>query len=159
MGRLHFVLAAGLALAATGCSDDEVSGGSGGSAGSAGAECGGRGETFSAGMSRLGENQALEFTLLDAAPAPPQQYDNVWTLQIDDAAGAPVESATLSVKTWMPDHGHGSPKQVGISQSGGGTYVLDPVNLFMAGLWEITIDATPTAGSADSVTFSFCIGG
>ena len=155
MRNFALILALSTALAA--CSDDGDGSGSGGSGGTTSAACGGRAEAFSAGMSKMGEAGKLEFVLVDSNPAPPQQFDNVWTVQLNDASGAAVEGATLTVQTWMPDHEHGSPKQAVVTDEGGGKYTLEPVNLFMPGYWEVTIGAD-AAGETDSAVFKLCIG-
>jgi hypothetical protein len=147
-----------LALGAAGCSDDGSSGGDGGAGGSGGAACSGQGDTFAAGMSKDGNAGKLEFSLMSADPAPPALSDNVWTVKITDMAGAAAEGATVTGEPWMPAHEHGSPRQVVVTESGGGEYVLDPVNFNMVGLWEVTIKATPTSGDPDEVLYSFCIG-
>jgi hypothetical protein len=145
-------------LAASACSGGEDDGGSGGSGGSGGAACGGQAEAFVAGMQKDGKNGKLAFTLVDSVPAPPSISDNVWTLQVADSGGTAVEGAAITVSPWMVEHGHPSPRQVQVTDSGGGSYVLDPVNFNMVGLWEVTIAATPTSGDADEAVFSFCIG-
>ena len=59
----------------------------------------------------------------------------------------------------MPDHGHGTPTPVVVSATGEpGEYELDPVNLFMAGLWTIDLVlAMPEGDDEDTVQFAFCI--
>jgi hypothetical protein len=145
-----------LAVSLTGaCDGDDDADGSGGTTS---APCDGAGETYSAGMSKPGSAGKLTFTLLDSKPAPPGVNDNVWTVAISDGAGAPVVGASVLVKTWMPEHGHSSSAQAVVSEPEGGKYLLDPVNLMMPGLWEVTIEAKPTSGESDSALFAFCIG-
>ncbi len=156
---LRRALIAPLALClVTACSDDSSSGGSGGSAGGGNDPCGGAGETFTAGIEKPGAQGRLSFELMDSNPAPPQVGDNRWTLSITDAAGTAVEGSTVNVSPWMPAHKHPSPKQPAVTDEGGGSYVAEPVNFNMPGVWEITIDATPATGDADSAMFAFCIG-
>jgi hypothetical protein len=52
----------------------------------------------------------------------------------------------------MPDHAHGSPQPVVVTEMGDGEYKLDPVNLFMAGYWEVTISAED-----DDIVFPLCV--
>lgn len=156
---LRRALIAALALCLfTACSDDSSSGGSGGSAGGGNDPCGGAGETFTAGIEKPGAQGRLSFELMDSNPAPPQVGDNRWTLSLSATDGTPVEGASVTVLPEMPAHGHASPKQPGVTDEGGGIYVLEPVNFNMPGVWEITIDATPATGDADSAMFAFCIG-
>ncbi|MBX3129380.1 MAG: FixH family protein [Polyangiaceae bacterium] len=150
-----WLLAAALLALGSGCSSSDDPQGSGGTGG-AGTPCGGRGETFSAGMTHPGDDGALTFTLVSATPAPPQLFDNSWLLELS-AAGAALDGATLTVSTWMPDHEHGSPKQTQVSPQGDGRYQLSPVNLFMPGLWEVRVEAQ-SGSTSDGTTFTFCVG-
>jgi len=116
-----------------------------------------RGETYAAGMSFEGE-KGLTVTLEDAIPAPPVALENTWTIEITDAAGAPVVGATLVAEPIMSHGGnrHGTPTKVGITELGGGRYRLSPVYLNMVGFWNTTIRIT--AGSvADEVELGFCV--
>jgi hypothetical protein len=146
-----------LTALAIACSDEADNESSGPQASDSG--CDGQGDTFSANMSRLGKSGVVTFVIVDSNPSPPQIFDNVWRVRLEDASGSAIEEASILVTTWMPAHGHGSPKQTVVSELGAGEYELDPVNLPMPGLWEITLDATLNGGSTDSATFSFCIEG
>lgn len=112
-----------------------------------------RDDPFHLGIERQGEVMRMTFT--DAEPSTPVRGLNKWTLAVADGE-APVVGAGLSVRAWMPDHGHGSPQPVGIMEVGEGEYVLDPVNLFMAGYWEITITAE-AEDVMDETMFPFCV--
>jgi YtkA-like len=109
-------------------------------------------------MSKVGSAKALTFILIAANPAPPAIDDNTWTVKVLDSSGSPLSDATLSIKTWMPDHGHGSPETPMGTPNVDGTYSVEPLYLFMDGLWQITIAAQAGAVS-DTATFSFCVGG
>jgi hypothetical protein len=148
--RIFFGL---LLWAAAGCGDDPPTGED------QGAACQGRGEAYQAGMSKPGVQGIVSVALTEAVPAPPNEGDNAWTVRVVDASGAPIEGAAVSVSTLMPDHGHGSPVQTVVTDEGGGDYRLDPVNLFMPGLWDVTIAVQPPGGEQDSVTFTFCVEG
>jgi hypothetical protein len=118
-----------------------------------------RADTYDADMRKLGDAKALTFVLVAASPAPPAINDNTWTLKLLDASGSPVPNATFpTIKTWMPDHGHGSPETPMATSNGDGTYSVQPLDLFMNGLWQITFSVQAGAVS-DSATFSFCVGG
>jgi hypothetical protein len=120
-----------------------------------------RDEEFVAGMSKTGE-LGIQFTLVSSNPAPPARNDNTWILELHDSGGAPLEGATVDAKPFMPDHNHGTSIDVEVTPVDGmpGQYQLAPVNMFMPGVWETTIRATPAGGSQaerDSVVFTFCI--
>jgi hypothetical protein len=118
-----------------------------------------RGETFSAGMNKTGA-KGITFTIVSSDPAPPARDNNAWVIAVEDDTG-PLVGATLSVKPFMPDHNHGTSIPTNISAGDvDGQYDANPVNMFMPGVWEITINATPAGGGAadkDSVVFTFCV--
>jgi hypothetical protein len=132
-------------------------GGSGGEGGApTGGACAGRGETYVAGISETGDG-GWTVRITEADPAPPALDDNRWTVEVEDASGSPVEGATFEVDPDMPDHGHGTPIVAEVQDEGGGTYVLDPVNMFMPGFWTVDITITAPSGESDAVTFGFCV--
>jgi hypothetical protein len=154
-----------------------------GSLGSFGAACGGSGggdgpdadivsyncatetraDTFSVGLEKTGAAGLFDFKLMTADPAPPARGDNTWVIEVDSAsaagAGAPVAGlqSGMTVVPYMPDHMHGTPITVEITPaSTTGQYTLTPVNLWMPGLWETTIQVDSN-GTKDHAVFSFCL--
>lgn len=116
-------------------------------------------EAYAAGMKEMSQEGAMSITLLDADPAPPSKGDNVWMLKVEDDAGNPVDGATITMDATMPDHGHSSTVVPDVASKGGGTYELDPINLFMPGVWQVTFDVAPPSGAVQSTTFTFCVQG
>jgi hypothetical protein len=119
-----------------------------------------RGEDYHVALDHPGTKGQLDFTLMSASPAPPAFSDNTWIVQINamssGVVGAPATGATLTVTPFMPDHAHGTLRVDIQPMPDAGQYKLSPITLWMAGLWEITIDAQ--AGAAhDSTVFRFCI--
>jgi YtkA-like protein len=114
-------------------------------------------DQFAVGLQKPGEANALTFTMVSGDPAPPARGDNTWVVQIDtQAAAAPVTNATIDVTPFMPAHQHGAGKAVQVMpMPTAGQYQLAPVNLWMPGVWETTINVT--APTADHVVFRFCI--
>lgn len=159
MGYRYFlVLGTAFALSAlSACSDSEGStpNGSGGNGGSSSVlDCEGRGEQFSAGMSKEGE--AINVVLVKSDIAPPAQGLNTWTLEITDAGGQPVAGADVRAASHMPDHPHPPTRKAG-TQIEPGTYEIVPY-FSMPGYWEIEITVTLQGGGAPvTVMFSFCI--
>ncbi len=162
--HVSFGLTASLTLWLTSCSPAADAPGAqspGADAGSTIIGCAGdsRAETYRPDMSEVGASKALTFILVGGSPAPPAIDDNIWTVKVLDSSGAPATNATFSsIKTWMPDHGHGSPETPMATPNADGTYTVQPLYLFMNGLWQITFTAQVGAVS-DTATFSFCIGG
>ncbi len=119
-----------------------------------------RDEEFIAGMEKTGQ-LGTTFRLVSSDPAPPIRGDNVWQVEIEDDSGAPLEGATVKAIAFMPDHNHTSSVPVTYTEDPAGSYQIDPVNLFMPGIWEITIQATPEGASQaerDEALFVFCVG-
>jgi hypothetical protein len=119
----------------------------------------GRGETYVVGLEHTGAGGQLDFKLMSALPAPPAFSDNTWMIQINamsgGVVGAPANGATLTVTPFMPDHKHGT-LRVNIEAMPDGQYQLTPITMWMAGLWETTIDAQ--IGSVhDTTVYRFCI--
>lgn len=114
-----------------------------------------RADDYALGMRRSGERLAV--AILDATPAPPSRGDNTWRVRVEDDAGLP-QPATIEVSTFMPDHQHGSSIAAQVEPTEAtGEFVISPVNLFMPGLWEVTLDLQQEDGAEDAVVFRFCV--
>lgn len=118
------------------------------------------GDAYAPGLKKSGTAGRFDFTLVSSTPAPPSLDDNRFVVQITDADGNAVDGE-LGVALDMPEHGHPSPKQPDISfDAESQTFVLDPMRLFMVGLWRISFDFQRTVdgnAQADTATFEFCI--
>ena len=122
-----------------------------------------RGETYTPGLDHMGNAKALDFKLMSSDPAPPSRGDNTWILEIDSVAdsvvGGPVANleAGMTATPFMPDHQHGSPIIVEITPvpNQPGQYSLDPVNLWMPGVWQTTIAVSGSV--TDKTIFTFCL--
>jgi hypothetical protein len=150
-----------------GCSSSNTgSDGSGGSAANSSSAAGTsicstdpRAEAYKVGLTETATDGAVSIKLQDANPAPPTRGNNTFHIALTDKAGKPIEGAEISTKTWMPDHGHGSSIVPTTTPSGNGVYEINPLNLFMPGIWQITFDVTEKDKTTDSVMFTFCIDG
>lgn len=151
---LGLSLGLGVALAAGACADHEPDDDQ-----SYNCEAEARDDEFVLGLSKPGEISQLMFKLISADPTPPARGDNTWIVGIDTMAApaTPVSGATLRATPFMPDHAHGSGKSVIVTpMTEAGQYKLEPVNLWMPGLWEITIQAETTT-TRDRAVFRFCL--
>jgi hypothetical protein len=126
----------------------------------------GRGDTYAVGLEHMGMNDAFDFKLMSAMPAPPMLNLNTWVIQINwGATGAAVTGASLIVTPFMPDHQYGADAYTPQIQelSTPGQYQISDINTWMPGYWEITIGATitldPMTGEMveDSAVYKFCI--
>ena len=117
-----------------------------------------RDDDFVVGLTKVGQSNKLSFKLLSATPAPPARGDNTWIVEISSvASGAPMTGVSMVATPFMPDHQHGTSIDVVVTpQAETGQYELAPVNLWMPGLWQTTIEAQAGADT-DKVVFAFCI--
>jgi hypothetical protein len=82
---------------------------------------------------------------------------HTWTLHVDDAAGAPVTGARLTVDGAMPAHNHGLPTQPMVTADlGDGDYRLEGMQFQMPGAWVITVTVESPAG-ADQVVLPLTV--
>src|SRR5688572_14991415 len=108
-----------------------------------------RDDEFVIGLVKPGESSRIEFKLLSSDPAPPARGNNTFILQLSTMAAPvmPVEGASLNIMPFMPDHQHGTGIPVVTTpMTEAGQYKLDPVNLWMPGLWEVRIQASGASG-------------
>ncbi|HEY1547476.1 MAG TPA: FixH family protein [Kofleriaceae bacterium] len=123
-----------------------------------------RSETYTVGFEKMGVNGLIDVKLQSASPAPPARGNNTWTIELSSMSngvvGAPMDgmSADIAVTPYMPDHGHGTPILVEVAPVDGqpGTYSLDPLNLWMPGMWQNTI-AVNLGSASDKVVYDFCL--
>ena len=113
-------------------------------------------------LTKTGDLGVLTFRLAQLEPAPPAKGNNTFQLQISDSSGAPVDGA-LKVDLKMPDHGHGtSVKPQTTFDPATNEWTIDPLYLFMPGVWRIQLEAYAGAASAaplDRTALFFCIEG
>ena len=116
-----------------------------------------RADTYVQGLEKAGETLSLR--LLDAQPAPPEVGNNEWVFEVSDRSGL-VTSATVSVKPWMPDHGHGTtPLYLDATPPDtGSSYRLGPMDLFMPGYWTLTFEIEHQS-VREEIVFGFCLEG
>jgi hypothetical protein len=119
-------------------------------------------DTYAAGLQKSGSEGHYGFELVSSTPAPPALNDNTFVMQVKDAEGKPV-AGELSVVLEMPEHGHRSQQPVITFDADAQTFTLDPMRLFMVGLWRLTFGFQPGAAAAktapdpDSAVFEFCL--
>ena len=112
-------------------------------------------DSYEVGLRHSGEQ--VHVTFVSAEPSPPALDDNRWVVAVTSHEGDPVVDAMLTVTPWMPDHSHGTPVKTEVTATETpGEYLLDPVNLLMEGLWQVTIEIELDDDIRDAVTFSFC---
>jgi hypothetical protein len=79
----------------------------------------------------------LHVDLRSAPDTPPSRGVESLELTVTTAAGGPADGLTIAVVPWMPAMGHGASVQPAVTAKGGGKYVVDDVDFFMPGQWQL----------------------
>ena len=80
------------------------------------------------------------------SPQPPAVGLAAAQLSFTDLNGSAATGLALAVVPWMPAHGHGTSVDPTVTETTPGTFVADPLVLFMPGSWELRLT---TSGSVD----------
>ena len=105
---------------------------------------------------RSSASRQFTATLQPDQPLRPRRMQPV-RVAITDAAGAPVEHATIRIDGGMPEHGHGLPTQPRVRRAlGGGVYEIEGLRFNMGGWWELKLAIESPAG-ADDVVFNLSL--
>jgi protein SCO1/2 len=83
---------------------------------------------------------------------------NALDLVVRDAAGAAVAGAQVGVTPWMPDLRQGVWEKPEVTDRGGGSYLVQNVNIILEGRWEIRV-AVKSGVVEDRAVFAFTVGG
>ena len=103
---------------------------------------------------RASEGGAYRATIRPQGDTIPQGKLQRWTLHLETAAGAPVDSAVVAVDGGMPQHGHGLPTKPRVTRAlGGGDHVVEGLKFNMGGWWVVKFRVSAAAGR-DSVLFN-----
>jgi YtkA-like protein len=116
-----------------------------------------RDDGYVVGLEKSGDH--VRVRLLQIDPPPPARGDSRWSIEVVDLeTGVPREDFSLTVEPYMPDHLHGTAVPCEVTHDGeAGQLTLDPVNLFMPGLWEVRLHFEFVDLTLDFVQFSFCV--
>lgn len=95
-------------------------------------------------------------TLQPDQPLRPRRMQTL-RVEITDAAGSPVDNATIGIDGGMPEHGHGLPTRPRVTRAlGHGLYEIEGVRFNMRGWWEFKLAITAPSGT-DVVTFNLAL--
>lgn len=103
----------------------------------------------------------VHYKLMSSVPTPPARGDNDFVIHIEDSTAAPMTGQALTIRPYMPDHGHGTAVPVIVTESAAtqGEYELNPVNMHMPGLWQVFMSNGTPVTESNTATFAFCIPG
>jgi hypothetical protein len=105
---------------------------------------------------RASASRQFTATLHSDQPLRPRRMQTV-RVAITDAAGTPVDDATIQIDGGMPQHGHGLPTRPRVTRAlGNGLYEIEGVRFNMGGWWEFTLAINAPSGS-DIVTFNLAL--
>ena len=77
-----------------------------------------------------------------------------WTVKVETAAGTPVDDATLSLESWMPDDERVAALHPRVTRYvGDGRYRVDGLRFDRRGWWNVRLQVART-GSTDSLAFN-----
>jgi hypothetical protein len=102
---------------------------------------------------RISEGGTYRATIQPVGDSIPKGQLHSWTLHIETAAGALVDSATVVVDGGMPQHGHGLPTKPRARAVGHGDYAVDGMKFNMGGWWVVKFRVQSGAGR-DSLVFN-----
>jgi hypothetical protein len=115
-------------------------------------------DVYQRGLEKAGNKQGIKVAIVDAEPAPPQaEVYNKLRVRVTDGGGQPMDDVALVIHTLMPEHNHGVTVPIKVTPLGQGEFEINPLYLFMAGFWEITVIVQQGSDETDRVTFSFCV--
>jgi hypothetical protein len=96
-------------------------------------------------------------TIRPAGDSIPQGKLQSWTLHLETAAGASVDSAKVIVDGGMPQHGHGLPTKPQVTRAlGNGNHLVEGMKFNMGGWWVVKFRVSSAAGN-DSLVFNLSL--
>ena len=103
---------------------------------------------------RLSEGRLYRATVRPQGDTIPQGRLHRWTLHLETAEGAPVDSVKVAVDGGMPQHGHGLPTKPRVTRDlGNGDHLVEGMKFNMGGWWVVKFHVTGGAGT-DSLVFN-----
>ena len=103
---------------------------------------------------RASEGGAYRATIIPQGDSIPRGRLQRWTLHLETAGGAPVDSAAIAVDGGMPQHGHGLPTRPRVTRAlGNGDHLVEGMKFNMGGWWVVKFHVSAAPGS-DSLVFN-----
>ena len=117
-------------------------------------------DTYVANLEKAGKAGHFTVLLVESTPIPKDIEYYSWRIQVLNSAGEAVEGATVLAEPTMPAHGHGTVPKFTPAKAGEspGVYLLEAMDLYMPGVWLITIRIEKDE-LKDEVEFNFNLDG
>jgi hypothetical protein len=117
-------------------------------------------DRYLAGMTKVGADGQLQVRLVSSDPIPEFTGVYNWTVEVLDINGSVANEATVLAEPRMPEHGHGTFPATTAAEAteGTGRLILNELDLFMPGTWEVTLTIS-AGGLTDTVVFAFPLEG
>ena len=106
------------------------------------------------GRRRLSETGLYRAEIRPDGDSIPKGKLQKWTLHLETAGGAPIDTAKITVDGGMPQHGHGLPTKPLVTRPlGNGDYLVEGMKFNMGGWWVVKFRVSSTRGD-DSLVFN-----
>jgi len=106
------------------------------------------------GRRRLSETGLYRAEIRPDGDSIPKGKLQKWTLHLETASGAPIDTAKITVDGGMPQHGHGLPTKPLVTRPlGNGDHLVEGMKFNMGGWWVVKFRVSSTRG-ADSLVFN-----
>jgi hypothetical protein len=103
---------------------------------------------------RTSESGAYRATIRPQGDSLPKGKLHRWTLHLETASGAPVDSAVIAIDGGMPQHGHGLPTKPRATRDlGNGDHLIEGMKFNMGGWWVVKFRVGAAQGT-DSLVFN-----
>jgi hypothetical protein len=103
---------------------------------------------------RTSEGGLYRATIQPQGDTIPQGRLHSWTLHLETAGGAPLDSVQVAVDGGMPQHGHGLPTKPRVTRRlGNGDHLVEGMKFNMGGWWVVKFRVSAATGS-DSLAFN-----
>ena len=103
---------------------------------------------------RLSQGARYRATIRPEGDSIPRGRLQQWTLHLETASGAPVDSAVITIDGGMPQHGHGLPTKPRVTRAlGHGDHLVEGLKFNMGGWWIVRFRINSATG-ADSLVFN-----
>ena len=103
---------------------------------------------------RTSASGAYRATITPQGDSIPKGKLHRWTLHLETASGAPVDSAVIAIDGGMPQHGHGLPTKPRATRDlGNGDHLIEGMKFNMGGWWVVKFRVAASQGT-DSLVFN-----